>query len=141
MTEATQSTRVKAPASISSSSTSTRSSRANEASASNLPRRAAAENGSERGGTNPKFVRCKQTVLVSSFNARTPSQPHNIGELTVAANKYGIDVVCIQEHRIVHEADVDFTKVSEHYSLIKSSATRNFTGASIGGVGFLMNCI
>jgi len=138
MTEATRSTRVKAP-DISSLSTSTGSSRANEVSASNLPRRAATNDRWKTGRTDRKFVKCKKTVNISSFNVRTLNQPHNIGELTVASSKFDLDVVCIQEHRIGHEDDVEFTRVDENHTLVTSSAMRNSIGASIGGVGFLMN--
>ena len=136
--EATKSTRVKAPATISSSDKSDLHSGAHDASALNLSRRAAADNGLERGRNN--FMKCKKSINVSSMNTRTLRQPHNLGELTEAANKFYIDVICIQEHRLVHDVDIDYTKVSQTYTLVTASATRNSTGAAIGGVGLLMNC-
>jgi hypothetical protein len=39
----------------------------------------------------------------------------------------------------VHVDEIDYTKVSEDYTLVTSSATRNTIGAAIGGVGLLMN--
>jgi hypothetical protein len=40
---------------------------------------------------------------------------------------------------LVHVDEIDYTKVSEEYTLVTSSATRNAIGAAIGGVGLLMN--
>ncbi|XP_060754232.1 uncharacterized protein LOC132865717 [Neoarius graeffei] len=47
---------------------------------------------------------------------------------------YGIDVLGIQEHRIVHEE-----AVINGSMLITTSATRNQAGAAVGGVGILLS--
>ena len=68
---------------------------------------------------------CKKSVSFGSFNTRTLRQPHNLGEMTEAASRFNIDVICVQEHRIVHETDTDYTKVSG--------------AATTGGIGLLMS--
>ena len=136
--EANYSTRVKAPATTSSDRSDPQDG-TYDASALNPSGRAGAENRHGRGRTISKFMRCKKSVSFASFNTRTLRQPHNMGELTEAASKFKIDVICVQEHRMVHDADIDYTKVSEKYTLVTSSATRNKSGAATGGIGLLMS--
>ena len=108
-----------------------------DAPALNLPRRAVVDKGSTGG--QYKFLRCKDKVLVSTFNARTLHQPHSLGELSDSAAKQDIDVICIQEHRFIHDLKYDVNKVPNGYTLITSTATKNSAGAAVGGVGFLLN--
>ena len=53
-------------------------------------------------------------------------------ELCVLAQKYNIDLLAIQEHRIVHTDESWDTKTF-------ASATRNNIGADVGGVGILLS--
>ena len=117
MMEANYSTRVKAPATTSSDRSDPQNG-THDASALNPSGRAEAENRHGRGRSKLKFMRCKKSVSFGSFNTRTLRQPHNIGEMTEAASKFNIDVICVQEHRFVHEADIDYTKVSEKCTLV-----------------------
>ena len=94
----------------------------------------------KEGVTTSWNVRKQLTSVQWNQDPQSFRQPHNLGELTEAANNFDIDVVCIQEHRLVHDVDIDYTKVSQTYTLVTASATRNSTGAAIGGVGLLMNC-
>ena len=57
------------------------------------------------------------------------------------AKKYKIDVIGIQEHRIVHSDDsiLQYEKLPDGYQLVTTSAWRNSMGASIGGVGLLLS--
>lgn len=138
MDYATQSTRVEAPDLLSPQETQ-RSRPTHDAPAPNLARRADADTGSHQGGNNTCFAKCKQPFNVSSFNARTLRHPHCIGELNEAAEKYNIDIVCIQEHRMLHDIEIDYKQTSEDYTLVTSSATKNSVQAAVGGVGFLMH--
>ena len=136
MEEANHSIRVKAP-DLLSSRTSVQKSLMHDAYASNLPRRAVVDKGSTGGQS--KFLRCKDKVLVSTFNARTLNQPHPLEELSDSAAKQDIDVICIQEHRFIHDLKNDVNKVPNGYTLITSTATKNSAGAAVGGLGFLLN--
>ncbi|XP_072046861.1 uncharacterized protein [Amphiura filiformis] len=51
---------------------------------------------------------------------------------------HNIDILGIQEHRIVHKEPVKFENI-QGQTLITTSATRNIAGASIGGVGRVLS--
>ena len=62
------------------------------------------------------------------------------GELIALASLHNISIVALQEHRQVHDdMEVQFKNLSDGWQLITSSATRNTSGAAVGGVGFLLN--
>ena len=111
MKEANNSTRVQAPDSRSSGKSTQITSLNYDASALNLSRRAAVDTGPT--GRPNKFLKCKNKVIVSTFNVRTLNQPHCVGELTTSALKFNIDVLCIQEHRLIHDSSYDLKKVSD----------------------------
>ena len=50
---------------------------------------------------------------------------------------YCIYIISIQEHRIIHNDDIEYRKVGDHH-LITSSAWRNNAQASQGGVELLL---
>ncbi|XP_019623440.1 PREDICTED: craniofacial development protein 2-like, partial [Branchiostoma belcheri] len=50
----------------------------------------------------------------------------------------GIDVLGIQEHRIVHEDEVRYESIHGN-TLITTTASRNLAGAAVGGVGILLS--
>ena len=66
-------------------------------------------------------------------------KPERLQELVHNAKQYEIDVICIQEHRLLHKnSELKFKSV-ENYQLITSSAYRNRQGSTIGGIGFLLS--
>ncbi|XP_072033056.1 uncharacterized protein [Amphiura filiformis] len=75
------------------------------------------------------------------MNTRTLKNPHKQLELCALAKKYRIEVLAIQEHRIVHSdnSELQFEDLPEGFQLITASAYRNKIGASIGGVGILLS--
>ena len=92
------------------------------------------------GRPEDRLLRCKKVSLVSTFNCRTLSTSKSIGELTSAANRYGIDVVCIQEHRIFHEGiDIKHHDMKNGWKLLTSSAEKAQNNSTIRGVGMLVS--
>ena len=87
-----------------------------------------------------QLLRCKKTVLISSLNVNTLNSDLKMGEITACALKEGIDVICVQEHRIYH----DNTSIRHHHlgngwMLLTSSAEKASNNATIRGVGFILS--
>ena len=85
-----------------------------------------------------KFVRRKVPFTISTFNTRTLNSPAKKEELAYEALQHGIDIICLQEHRIA-QSDVLLQESLNGYTLITSSAWKNQRNASTGGVGFLIS--
>ena len=49
-----------------------------------------------------RLMKGKTNIIISSFNVRT-LRDNQIHELVVSAIMHKIDVICIQEHRYVHD--------------------------------------
>ena len=71
----------------------------------------------EKSVRDPKtnLLKCKNTIIISTFNVRTLSTINQIPELIANSINLKVDVICIQEHRIFHDANernhpVDATK-------------------------------
>ncbi|XP_044166578.1 uncharacterized protein LOC122950637 [Acropora millepora] len=80
----------------------------------------------------------KGPLTISTFNAKTLNSPDKKEEPAYEALQYGIDIICLQEHRIAH-SDVLLQESLNGYTLITSSAWKNHRNAATGGVGFLIS--
>ena len=84
------------------------------------------------------LLKGKKSVIISSLNART-LRNFQLNELVASADKL-LNVVCVQEHRFIHED----TQIKEHdagkqWKLLTSSAWKNNMDSSIGGVAMLLS--
>ena len=85
------------------------------------------------------FLRGTKKTLVSSFNARTLGIKGRLEELAENAKSHNLDILAIQEHRFCHTNDtLQYQNVGK-YQLVTSSAIKNSSNASVGGVGFLLS--
>ena len=84
------------------------------------------------------LIKCKTRTLISTMNVRTLRQEYKQQELSHLAELYGISILGIVDHKMVHDDEINFKKVKDHI-LITTSAWRNNSGAANGGVGFLIN--
>jgi len=75
---------------------------------------------------------------MATFNANTVRRESRASELAQCFISQHIDILGIQEHRRVHEESVAFSRLEGQY-LITSSAWRNQTQASVGGVGLMLS--
>ena len=89
-------------------------------------------------GKRKTLLRCKDIITVSTMNVRTIREQRCREELVSNLNTYDIDILGLQEHRIVHD-DVIRYETIQGKTLITISATRNKAGAATGGVGILLN--
>ena len=90
--------------------------------------------------TNNHLLKCKKSNLISTFNTQTLNSSLKMGEITAQADKYGIDIICIQEHRLYHEEIIlKHNNVGKMWTFITSSAWKNSINATIGGIGVLLS--
>ena len=85
------------------------------------------------------FLKRKKPVILSSFNTNTLRSDCKRAELAHEAQNLGIDIICLQEHRIEHSEPLVQQKFPNGYTMITCSAWKNSINASIGGVGFLIS--
>ena len=142
MESTTNCTRVPAPVSSGPASDhDTQTSVLNDGAALNLPRRASPD-GKGTGPTKPtssRIVRCKKRTIISSLNTRTLGPLGRLEELAECAQSQNIDILAIQEHRYYHPKDVLKYHQAGSFQLVTSSATKNATNSTVGGVGILLS--
>ena len=95
------------------------------------------------GGTSKNFINRKNfrksNILISTLNTRTIARDSRKLELTHGASAFSADVICLQEHRIYHKEEELLIEKLDNYHLITSSATKNNSNTSVGGVGILLS--
>ena len=85
------------------------------------------------------LLRCKKQ-LVSSLNVNTLNSEAKMGEITSCAKKEGIDVACIQDHRIFHkEINIHHHKMGRGWMLLTSSVEKGSNNAKIRGVDIIIS--
>ena len=67
------------------------------------------------------FLKCRHSMKIATFNVNTIRNDNQKEELAYVANKHQIEIIDIQEHRIIHNDEIEYRKVGEHH-LITSSA-------------------
>ena len=90
------------------------------------------------GACRKSLVNCKSTTMVSTMNVRTIRERCSREELAANLMEFDIDILGIQEHRIVHDEPVKYEDMPGS-TLITTSATKNRAGAATGGVGIMLN--
>ena len=93
----------------------------------------------QKGGKE-KLLKCRKTVKISSMNVRTIREGWRAQELAENCLLQNIQILGIQEHRIVHEdQEIRYSKLQGSIEMITSSAWRNEAQAATGGVGLLLS--
>ena len=92
-----------------------------------------------RGGKD-KLLKCREIVNIATMNVRTIREGWKVEELAEKCILHNIQILGIQEHRIVHEdQEIRYSKLQENMQMITSSAWRNEAQAATGGVGLLVS--
>ena len=86
-----------------------------------------------------QFMKGKKDIFIGTLNVRTLQKPGKISELIASAQETGHDVICLQEHRFIHEELITKEQTFGEWSLITSSAWKNSVNAATGGVGILLS--
>ena len=84
------------------------------------------------------IVTYKQLALIGTYNIRTAREGYKRLELVTQFLESGMEILGIQEHRIVHQEPIRIEKFKKGVTLVTVSAWRNGAGAATGGVGFLL---
>ena len=129
-------TRVKVPETFASGQTSNVFDIYDDDSRLNLIRRCETEIGEAK--RKSYFINCKKCLKISTMNVRTIKTQRLREELVCSTITEKVDVLGIQEHRMLHTEDIKYETVNGRI-LIISSAWRNDSGAATGGVGILLN--
>ena len=69
---------------------------------------------------------------------RTIREQYKRVELGECLKASGVQILGIQEHRIVHSSEIEYQNLGS-CTLITSSAWRNSAGAATGGVGIVLD--
>ena len=86
-----------------------------------------------------QLFKCRKYTILSTLNTRTLQPKGRLEELAHCAKTTKIDIIAIQEHRFFHpDVPIQYHNAGT-YQLITSSATKNTSGATVGGVGFLIS--
>ena len=81
---------------------------------------------------------CRRTTKIGTLNVRTIRAPYKRLELANIFESSGIDILGIQEHRIIHNEPILITKLLKDSYMLTTSSWRNGAGAATGGVGLLL---
>ena len=103
------------------------------------PKPSSGRDGADINTTKRKpLLKCKKVIIAATMNTRTISETSRKQELLHSMCKQGIDLLGIQEHRIIHNEPIKYEKVPG-YTIITSSAWRNEMMAATGGIGIVIN--
>ena len=94
----------------------------------------------KRVGIKAKLLRCKREIIVSTMIIRTIREEHKELELKYNFESHDLDILGIQEHRIMHDETVKYNTIG-HSTLITTPAWKNDQGASTAGIGIMLNKI
>ena len=94
----------------------------------------------DKHATGAKLLKFKRNLNFSTMNVRMLNGESKFEELTHLSEKYGIDVTCIQEHKIYHPGEnVKYHNMSNGWSLVTSSAEKAYNNATIYGIGMFLS--
>ena len=85
------------------------------------------------------LLKCNNKSIVSTLNVRTHGPKGHLNELAECAKSHNIDILVIQEHRFYHPNKAIQYQYVGDYQVVTSSATKNSSNSSVGGVGFLLS--
>ena len=81
----------------------------------------------------------KKDVFIGTLNVQTLRKDRKIYELIASSEDTGQDIICLQEHRFIHEDLTTKEHTFGNWTLITSSAWKNNTNAAIGRIGMLFS--
>ena len=91
-----------------------------------------------RKSCKKNIVKCTDFTYIGTLNVRTIRLRNKQRELAHQFASSGLEMMAIQEHRIVHDELTKTTILGSNAYLVTTSAWRNSIGASNGGVGILL---
>ena len=83
------------------------------------------------------LLRCRKQFLIGTLNVNTLRNENRAAELDKCRKAVDIEILGIQEHRLIHTDPIEFKRLGSS-CLVTSSGWRNEAQASQGGVGLLL---
>ena len=77
-------------------------------------------------------------MQIATFNLRTLNRIGQLPELTASTIDHNIEMICIQEHRYIHNEDIKYHVTSNGRTIVSESAWKDSVNATIGGVGMFI---
>ena len=84
-------------------------------------------------------MKANRIIKISTFNTQTLHKIGKIPELITSAETTGQDIICIQEHRAIHDDIIIKEQSNGYWKLITYSAWKNSVNAATGGIGILVS--
>ena len=85
------------------------------------------------------LLKGKNEKTIGTLNVQTLNKDGKIPEVISSAEATKHDIICLQEHRHIHEDLVTKEQTHGKWKLITCSAWKNSVNASIGGIGMLLS--
>ena len=85
-----------------------------------------------------KLLKCKRTIQIAIFNARTLKRIGQLPELTALVRDHNVDIIYIQEHWSIHREDIKYRNTGNGWTSICASAWKNSVNITIWGVRILI---
>ena len=86
-----------------------------------------------------QLLNATKRFKIGSLNTQTLQKVYKIPEFIASAELSGQDIICIKEHRFIHE----YTVIEEHaydkWKLLTISSWKNSINAANGGIGMLVS--
>ena len=82
---------------------------------------------------------CQRATKIGTLNVRTIRTVEKREELGHLFEESGLQILAIQEHRILHDEPIKRTRIGIKSHLITTSAAKNTVEAAVGGVGPVIN--
>ena len=92
----------------------------------------------EKPKTSNNIISCRKNTLIGTLNVRTARLDYMRQELANTFNSSGLEILGVQEHRVIHQEPIRMEKFAKGTCLITSSGWRNERDAAQGGVGIMV---
>ena len=105
-----------------------------------IPTQAAIEKYSTEENKKKKniiLLKASKRIQIGTLNMQ--NKTFKIPQLIASAKATGQDIICIQEHRFIHEDITIKEQTYDKWKLLTLSAWKNSTNAATGGIGMLVS--
>ena len=88
---------------------------------------------------NSRLMKGKKDIFIAAFNVQTLQKEGKIPELIASADSTKHDIICIQEHRFIHEEFATKEHIFGSWRLITCSAWKKSVNEATGGIRMLFS--
>ena len=88
---------------------------------------------------NKSLLSCKSNTKIGTLNVRTIRAVEKREKLGHLFEESGLQILAIQENKILHDEPIKRTRIGTERRLITKSAVKNSAQAAVGGLGFVVS--